>query len=133
MSITLSDGTNTIELPREMNWSDRIWSPVAQSFTRGLTGKPIIMTDASQFGRPVTLQAPAGGGWMLKTLEPQITTWHNMPEQKLILDFHGESHTVQFRHHEGPGYESVPATRYVFNPGPDYNVIPTFRLITVEP
>ncbi|GGE75959.1 hypothetical protein GCM10011533_30420 [Streptosporangium jomthongense] len=129
MSITLSDGTNTIELPPEMNWSDRIWSPVAQSFTRGLTGKPIIMSDASQFGRPITLEPP---GWMLATLEPQIITWHNTLEQKLTLNFHGETHTVQFRHHDGPGYESTPV-RYVIAPGPDHKVIPTFRFITVEP
>lgn len=129
MSITLSDGTNTVELPQEMNWSDRIWSPVLQRFTRGISGRPIIMSDANDLGRPITLVPP---GWMLASLETQIVTWHNTPEQKLMLDFHGESHTVQFRHHEGPGYESTPV-RYIIAPGPDHKVIPTFRFITVEP
>lgn len=133
MSITLSDGTNTIEIPPEMNWSDRTWSPVSQSVTRSVTGKLIVMSAAAQGGRPITLEAPARGGWMLKSVEPQIVEWHNTPEQKLTLDYHGESHAVQFRHHDGLGYESVPATHYVINPGPDYKVIPTFRFITVEP
>jgi hypothetical protein len=132
VSITLSDGSNTVELPEDLNWSDRTWSRVAQSFTRGLTGAPIIMADAAQYGRPVTLEAPERGGWMLATAEPQILTWHNTPGQTLTLDYRGETHTVQFRHHEGPGYESTPV-RYQINPGPDHRVIPTFRFITVEP
>lgn len=130
--ITLSDGTNTVELPEDLNWSDRTWSPVAQSFTRGLTGAPIIMADAAQYGRPITLEAPERGGWMIATAEPQILTWHNAPGQTMTLDFHGETHTVQFRHHDGLGYESTPV-RYQINPGPDHRVIPTFRFITVEP
>ena len=132
MSITLSDGTNTVELPADLSWSDRSWSPVTQSFTRGLTGAPIIMVDANPFGRPITLQAPERGGWMLASHEPQIITWHNTPGQMLTLDFHGETHTVQFRHHDGLGYESTPL-RFQVNPGPDHRVIPTFRFITVEP
>jgi len=130
--ITLSDGTNTIELPEDLNWSDRTWSPVAQSFARSVTGKAIIQVAAAQLGQPITLQAPDRGGWMLATKEPQIITWHNEPGQKLTLDFHGETHTVQFRHHDGLGYESTPL-RFQINPGPDHRVIPTFRFITVEP
>ena len=80
----------------------------------------------------VQLQAPDRGGWMLATKEPQILAWHNEPGQKLTLDFHGETHTVQFRHHDGLGYESTPL-RFQINPGPDHRVIPTFRFITVEP
>jgi|TARA_Y100000114_G_C11763926_1_gene331898 hypothetical protein len=133
VSITLSDGSVTIELPEDLIWSDRLsWSPVTQTMTRGLTGAPIIMYDVAQYGRPITLEPPAGGGWMLATNEPQITAWHNAPGQKLTLDFHGEQHTVQFAHHDGPGYESTPL-RYQINPGPDYKVIPIFRFITVEP
>ena len=130
--ITLSDGTNTVELPEDLNWIDRTWSPVSQSFTRSVTGKAIIQVAAAQLGQPITLQAPDRGGWMLATKEPQILEWHNAPGQKLTLDFHGETHTVQFRHHDGQGYESTPL-RFQINPGPDHQVIPTFRFITVEP
>tara|TARA_Y100001001_G_scaffold53680_1_gene50095 strand:- start:8886 stop:9281 length:396 start_codon:yes stop_codon:yes gene_type:complete len=130
--ITLSDGTNTVELPEDLNWIDRTWSPVSQSFTRSVTGKAIIQVSAAQLGQPITLQAPDRGGWMLATKEPQILAWHNEPGQKLTLDFHGETHTVQFRHHDGLGYESTPL-RFQINPGPDHRVIPTFRFITVEP
>jgi len=130
--ITLSDGTNTVELPEDLNWIDRTWSPVSQSFTRSVTGKAIIQVAAAQLGQPITLQAPDRGGWMLATKEPQILEWHNEPGQKLTLDFHGETHTVQFRHHDGLGYESTPL-RFQINPGPDHRVIPAFRFITVEP
>lgn len=132
--ITLSDGTETIELPEDLNWSDRHWSPVAQAFTRSVTGKPIIQEAASQQGRPITLEPPTGGGWMLASNEPQITDWHDTPGQKLTLDYHGETHTVQFRHHDGQGYESTPV-RYVIKPAqdPGHQVIPIFRFITVEP
>ncbi len=132
MSITLSDGANTVELPADLNWIDRTWSPVEQSFTRSVTGKAIIQVAAAQLGQPITLQAPDRGGWMLAENEPQIITWHNNPGQKLTLDFHGDTHTVQFRHHDGLGYESTPL-RFQINPGPDHRVIPTFRFITVEP
>lgn len=131
MSITLSDGTNTVELPADLSWTDRTWSPVTQSFTRGLTGAPIVMVAVNEYGRPITLQAPDRGGWMLASHEPQITAWHDTPGQKLVLDFHGENHTVLFRHHDGPGYESTPL-RFQINVTPDYRVIPTFRFITVE-
>lgn len=131
--ITLSDGTNTVELPEDLVWSDRrSWSPVTQTMTRGLTGAPIIMCAANEYGRPVTLEAPDNGGWMLATNETQIAEWYNAPGQTLTLDFHGEQHAVQFAHHDGPGYESTPI-RYQIDPGPDYKVIPTFRFITVEP
>jgi len=132
VSITLSDGINVVELPEDLNWTDRNWSPVAQAFTRSVTGKVIIQEAQSQQGRPITLEPPVGGGWMLATAEPQITLWHNTPGQKLTLGFHGETHTVQFRHHDGQAYSSTPV-RFEINPGPDYRVIPTFRFITVEP
>ena len=45
--ITLSDGTNTVELPEDLNWIDRTWSPVSQSFTRSVTGKAIIQVSAA--------------------------------------------------------------------------------------
>ena len=132
--ITLSDGTNTIELPEDLNWADRHWSPVSQRMSRGITGKPIFQIGVANRGRPITLEPPANGGWMIASNEPQIIEWHNIPKQKLTLDYHGETHTVQFRHHDGQGYESAPV-RYVIKPAqdPGHQVIPTFRFITVEP
>ncbi|UDL03971.1 hypothetical protein [Marinobacter sp. CA1] len=130
--ITLSDGTATVEIPYDLAWTDRTWSPVAQSVTRSVTGAAIIMAASSLYGRPITLQAPARGGWMLVSNEAQIIAWHNEPGLKLVLDFHGETHTVRFAHHNGLGYESTPV-RYQVDPGPDHLVIPTFRFITVEP
>lgn len=132
MSITLTDGMQTVTLPNDLHWSDRHWSAVSQSFTRGLTGKPIIMMAQRQYGRPITLQAPEDGGWMRLSEEAQILQWHNTPGQVLTLNYHGEVHSVQFRHYESPGYESEQVF-YLVNPGPDHFVIPTLRLITVEP
>lgn len=132
MSITLSDGTTTIELPDSLNWTDRVWSPVLQSVTRGITGKPLIMSDANDLGRPITLQPPEKGGWMPKSNEAQIIAWHNTLEQKLVLSFHGEIHNVQFRHYEPPAYSSTPLF-YEVELKPDDIILPTFKFMTAEP
>lgn len=132
--ITLSDGTNTVELPPELQWTDRTWTPVKQSFTRGLTGKPIIQSAAASLGRPITLDQPNGGAWWSAAVakEQQVLQWYETAGQVLTLTIRGTSYTVRFRHHEPPAYEAAPLF-YEIEPGADYILLPTFRFITVEP
>lgn len=132
--ITLSDGITTVELPSDLIWIDRTWSPVVQSFTRGLTGKPIIQAATAQHGQPITLEPPATGGWWYNApaKEDRVLLWHNTAGQVLTLTLRGTAYSVRFRHSEGPAYDSTPL-RYQAQPGPDYILLPSFRFITVEP
>lgn len=131
--ITLSDGNTTLELPYDLDWSDRHWAPVEQSMTRGITGKPLIQEAVRQLGRPITLAPPQqGGGWWPMREEAQVKVWLSTPNQTLTLTIRGAAHTVRFRHFDGDAYVSQPLCDYS-DPRPEDYVIPTFRFITVEP
>lgn len=131
--ITLSDGLATVELPYDLVWTDRNWSPVAQSFTRSVTGAVILMEASGRQGRPITLEPPRrGGGWWPMREEAQIQVWLGTPGQTLTLTIRGSTHAVRFRHHDGAAYTSQPLCDYT-DPLPEDFVIPTFRFITVEP
>ena len=130
--ITLSDGTTTLALPAELDWTDRNWSPVAQSLTRSVTGSTIIMTGVRQHGRPITLEPPADAGWWSITNEAQIRAWLADPEQTLTLTLRGTSYNVRWRLYDGDAYSSE-HINYTVGPGEDHQVAPTFRFFTVEP
>lgn len=129
--VTLSDGTTALNLPYDLIWSDRNTLPVAQSSTRSVTGKLILMSAIGEYGRPITLVPPSRGGWWQNPNEDKIREWLATPEKKLTLNWRGETHTVMFRQTEGTPYESEPVFYDVIQ-GPEYIVRPTLRLITVE-
>ena len=130
--ITLSDGTTTLELPYDLDWTDRTELPIQQSITRSLTGKLIAMSAVAQYGRTITLEPPTQGGWWPESNEAQVMEWIGEPEKKLTLVWRGETHAVMFRHTEARPYESAPVF-YTTTPGDGDFIMPTFRLLTVEP
>lgn len=68
MSITLTSGSTTIELPSGLRWTDEFdWNPVAQSIETGLTGAPIIQQGTRQAGRPLTLEGGRQWAWITRS------------------------------------------------------------------
>ena len=132
MSITLSDGTTTVELPYDLYWSDESWSPIEQATSRGLTGSRIVQYGVRQDGRPITLQQPVGGrgGWMPRSLLAQLIAWRDTPGQQLTLTLRATAYTVQWRHEDGSAL-TWEALRHRSNPQPSDWVIPTLRFVTV--
>lgn len=130
--ITLSDGGTPIELPDGLHWQDEHnWQPVGATFTRGLTGKPIIQTQQSVTGRPITL-VPFGddAAWWTRAQLATLDAWLADPEQVLTLNFMGTEYTVRFRHYDAPAVEAKPVMFYS-DPTETNFIQPTLKLVTV--
>ena len=130
--ITLSDNVTTVELPEGLHWNDEHnWQAVGSSFTRGLTGKPIIQTQAATKGRPITLVPYSDqAAWWTRAELNALQTWLNTPDKKLTLVFMGTSFSVMFRHYDAPAVEAKPVMFYS-DPNDSNYIQPTFKFVTV--
>ena len=130
--ITLSDGITTVELPEGLHWQDEhSWQSVGSSFTRGLTGKPIIQVQAANKGRPITLVPfDLTAAWWTRTELSALDNWINNPDQVLSLVFMGESFNVRFRHYEPPAVDAKPIMFFSDPNGSNY-IQPTIKMVTV--
>lgn len=110
MSITLSDGTTTVNLHPDLYWADEYaWQPVAQTVTTTLTGALIVQNGAMQAGRKITLSpADDASAWMQKSVVDQLRNWASVAGETLTLTLRGVSRTVIFRHHDGGAMEATP-------------------------
>ena len=113
MSITLSDGTTTVTLDKDLYWPDENdWTPVVQSVNRSITGGLIVQPATRVRGRPITLEPEDDStAWMTRAAVDQLRNWAAVPGQQLTLTLRGTSHTVIFRHQDG-GFEAKPVIHY---------------------
>lgn len=111
--ITLSDGTNTLELHPDLFWSDEDnWHPVAQAVQRTITGALDIQVAAMNKGRRITLEPEDDStAWMSSAIVQQLRNLAAVPGQQMVLTLRGESRTVIFRHQDG-GFEAKPVVHY---------------------
>lgn len=133
MSITLTVGTTTLTLDPDLFWEDEFaWSATEQSFTRGLTGKPIIQVGLRLAGRPITLRnEDESSAWMTRADMAQLQAWADTPDQRMTLTLRGVSYLVVGRHHDGTGmFDARPLVHYA-DPLPADWVLATLRFITV--
>lgn len=130
--ISLSDGVTTVELPEGLNWVDEhSWQAVGSSFTRGLTGKPIIQVQAANKGRPITLEPyDLSAAWWTRSELSALDEWINDPDQTLTLVFMSQTFTVRFRHYEPPAVSAKPIMFYS-DPVASNIIQPTIKLVTV--
>lgn len=107
--ITLSDGTATVTLHKDLYWSDENnWHSVEQTKQYTITGALIVMSAERKTGRHITLEPEDdGSAWMLLNSVVQLRNWANVPGKQMTLNLRGENHTVLFRHEDG-GFEATP-------------------------
>ena len=99
MSITLTRGATTLQLPPEMAWPDEFaWSPVQQSSERSITGELVIDVAAAVGGRQITLQGGEDFGWMTRADVATLETWRAIPGAEFTLSMRGVSRVVVFDH-----------------------------------
>ena len=107
MSITLSVGGVSVQLPADLYWSDELaWHPVAQTVTRSITGALIVQTQAmaSNAGRPITLQPPVErASWITPGVLEQLQAWAALPAQVMALQMRGVTRSVIWRLQDGGG------------------------------
>ncbi len=112
--ITLTVGSTTQTLPRDLRWTDELdWSGVKQNVDNTITGGIIVESAAILAGRPITL-APVGedSAWItLETLRA-VKAWANIPGQQMTLSFNGTEYNVMFRHQDNDGLTSNPIVFY---------------------
>jgi hypothetical protein len=112
-TISLSDGTTTVELHPDLFWSDELtWSPVQQTSTRTVTGALVVQSQAMVGGRPITLESvDDNSAWMWREVVEAVRNWAAVPGKELTLTLHGDTYSVIFRHQDG-GFESSPVIFY---------------------
>jgi hypothetical protein len=131
MTITLADGTTTLQLDPDLAWSDEFeWSATEQAMTRSLTGKPILQYGTRNGGRPITLAAADNAAWMSRATMAQLQTWADTPGQALTLTLRGVGYPVVFRHHDGGPFDAAPLVDYA-DPDPADWVVATLRFMTL--
>lgn len=114
MSITLSDGTTTVNIHPDVYWSDEYtWQPVAQSVTNTITGALVVQSAATEAGRTITLEPlDDDSAWLRKAVVDQLRNWASVAGQTLTLTLRGASRTVIFRHHDGGAMSADPVVFY---------------------
>lgn len=99
MSITLTNGLDVIELPKDLIWVDELtWSAVAQKSERGIFGTLIIDAMARNGGRPITLQGDGDSAWISRANLRALRAWAAVPGLRMTLRLLGEDYTVVFDH-----------------------------------
>ena len=113
MTVTLSDGTTTLTLDPDLDWSDEYaWSPVVQNSSYSLTGALIVQVSTRQAGRPITLAGADDRGWMDGTVIAQLQAWAAVAGKTLTLTLRGVAYSVMLRHQDAPAVEATPVVGY---------------------
>lgn len=109
MSITLSDGSATVALHKDLYWSDENnWHPVEQTKQYAITGALIVMSAERKAGRHITLEPEDdSSAWMPLADIVTLRNWAAAPGKQMTLTLRGIAHTVLFRHEDG-GFEATP-------------------------
>lgn len=113
MTISLSDGTTTVQLHPDLFWSDEFgWHPVEQTEQRTITGALIVSAAERIGGRPITLEPENdSSAWMTREVVAALRNWAAVPGKELTLTLRGVTYTVVFRHQNG-GLEARPVVHY---------------------
>lgn len=109
----LSDGTTSITLPDDLEWTDETaYSVVEQSAEYTVTGALVVDVGARLKGRPITLVGEMVGNqglWVTRAVVDALRAWADTPGQVLTLTMTGyAAKSVMFRLQDGPGVEARP-------------------------
>lgn len=129
LEISITDGTNVITLPPDLDWRDEFgWTPVEHSTDYSMTGALVVQEGERQDGRPITL---FGGRevWIPRTTIEALHTMASVPDQRMTLALWGRSFTVMFRR---PAIEAEPIRRMA-NPGAEHKYAVTINLMEINP
>lgn len=124
--MTITIGGLTIPIRGTMEWIDRFdWSPVAMESARTLGGTQVLWTQSQSKGQNITLEAGEAVGWFSLADIKLIQAMAAQPGATFSFDYHGEGHTVAFRHNDPPAISFQPLW-----PGYDLHT-GTIKLVTV--
>ena len=108
MTITLTKGADTLELPQDLFWIDEFaWAKVAQETARSTTGALLVDVATRQGGRSITLQGQGDTAWITRAALKTIASWAQLPGQTFVLNLRGEVFTVIFDHGSGEATNAI--------------------------
>jgi hypothetical protein len=131
MTISITDGTTTINLP-ELDWEDEFaWNPVTQRTGRTLSGALWVHSYGLTGGRPITLRANERSGWMTRATLLALQAYADVaaPASPFVLSIHGTDYDVVFDH-EKRAIEAQPVVNYAEPIAEDHYVV-TLRFLAV--
>lgn len=121
MTITITDGATSIDLPFDLLWIDQhSWSPVEQKVATSITGAAIIDAGTRLNGRPVTLEGDERHAWMPYSTVQQLKAWAAVADQQLTLIVRGVVMQVMFRHQDRPAVDVRPLLDYAAPDAADF-------------
>ena len=107
MTTTLSDGSTTVQLPDDLDWTDEFaWSPISQTTDDSITGALLVQIGTRAAGRPITLLGGEQRAWCKYPVVSQLDAWSHIPGQALTLTIRGSARQVIFRHQEPPAFDA---------------------------
>lgn len=131
MSITLTRGATTLDLPDDMLWPNEFaWSAVEVNRRYSISGALISDTGSKQVGRPITLQGGANYAWMPRSTLVTLRAWADAAPEDMTLVCPAGTFTVQFDY-ALPPIEATPVIDYA-DPDTTDNYAVTLHLIVTE-
>ena len=132
--LTLFDGSTTISLPYDLEWSDELnWSPIEQVIDKGLDGALIVQEGKSNYGRPITLESN-GSAPMTRLEAQQLKAWEEELGKVALLTFpDAQTFNVMFDRSSGPALIFSQLRRLANSvQSTDHLYFATLKFITVE-
>ena len=87
----------TVPLENGFLWSDEFdWKPIEQNQERAVDGTLIVQEGKKKSGRPITLSASDGQGWIKRSDLSTIQGWSALQEEQFTLVFEYPHDTRQF-------------------------------------
>lgn len=130
MQITLTDGTDLVELPPGLQWRDEFsWSPVEHSTDYSLAGNLVVQEGDRQDGRPITLYGGTEGAWCDRATLTALYALASKKNTTLTLALWGRTFTCMFRR---PAIEAAEIMRQA-DPQPGHFYAITVNLMEITP
>jgi hypothetical protein len=122
---------DTLTLPCGLVWTDQYASQaVAQTIKRTLAGSLVVFHAGHTAGREITLESTQDSGWFTRTQVEALALLATGPGAIYVLEIHGETYSVMFRHHQPPALEARPLWPYDQPRATDFFLV-TLKLITI--
>jgi hypothetical protein len=135
MAITLSDGVNSIELAQDLHWSDEFdWSPIIQSTTHSLGGRPFVNRRTSEGLRPLSL-IDDDGAWMSRSdIIDLYDNWliKGTVDAPLTLTLHDAREFSVIWNYESGALDAAPALPGLSDPVSTSEYAVGFRFLIIE-
>jgi len=122
---------DTLTLPDGLVWTDQYASQaVVQSVKRTLAGSLVVFHAGQPQGRLITLESSQDSGWLTRSQVEALALLAASPGAIHVLQIHGESYPVMFRHHQPPALDARHLWSYDAPRDSDYFLV-TLKLMSL--